>query len=176
MIDEVSALEELERRRMYGKPPTRQPHPHENPDMICASFHRISVVQPENCYNCVHRHGYPQYLFGDENCDSFVESRIHTSAPAPEPATAPCPQHRIWQHCPVAAQVAKAERERAQQRIDAAIEQLSDINKYAREEYEEANLSDNEREMRIHLEYGNRVWGVVRFLRAQPEPQQEERR
>ena len=108
------------------------------------------------------------------NFGEFWSSSVnHTSAPAPEPATAPCPQHRIWQHCPVAAQVTKAERERAQQRIDAAIEQLSDINKYAREEYEEANLSDNEREMRIHLEYGNRVWGVVRFLRAQPEPQQE---
>jgi hypothetical protein len=65
------------------------------------------------------------------------------------------------------AQVAKAAREQAQQSIDAAIEQLSDINKYACEEYEEANLSDNEREMRIHLEYGNRVWEVVRFLRSQ---------
>lgn len=57
--------------------------PKENPPMICASFHRLSIVQPENCYNCVHRHGYPQYLFGDENCDSFIDTR---SRPHPAPA------------------------------------------------------------------------------------------
>jgi len=84
--------------------------------------------------------------------------------------------HLEWEHLKEHdAQVAKAEREQVQSQIDAVIEQLSDINKYAREEYEEANLSDNEREMRIHLEYGNRVWGVVRSLRQQ-EPQQEGRR
>lgn len=54
----------------------------ENPPMICASFHRLSVVQPEHCYNCVHRHGYPTYLFGDSNCDSFIE--IHSN-PIPKP-------------------------------------------------------------------------------------------
>jgi hypothetical protein len=44
-----------------------------NPEMRCACFHRFSSVIPENCYNCVHRNGYPAYLFGDENCTRFVE-------------------------------------------------------------------------------------------------------
>jgi hypothetical protein len=48
---------------------------------------------------------------------------------------------------------------------------LSDLNKYSCEEYEEASLSDNEKEMRIHLEYGNRLWGIIRSLRtAQEQP------
>ena len=54
---------------------------------------------------------------------------------------------------------AKAEREKV-------IEILGDLNKYSCEEYEEASLSDNEREMRIHLEYGNRTWGIIRSLRG----------
>jgi hypothetical protein len=54
----------------------------------------------------------------------------------------------------------------AQVREDA-IEQLGDLNKYACFEYEEASLSDNEREMMIHLEYGNRVWGIIRSLRTE---------
>jgi hypothetical protein len=53
----------------------------------------------------------------------------------------------------------------------AAIEMLSDLNKYSCEEYEEASLSDNEKEMRIHLEYGNRLWGVIRSLRTAQEQQ-----
>ena len=57
----------------------------------------------------------------------------------------------------------------AQAREDA-IEQLGDLNKYACFEYEEASLSDNEREMMIHLEYGNRVWGIIRSLRTGGEP------
>jgi len=57
---------------------------------------------------------------------------------------------------------AKAERERI-------LEQLGDLNYYACIEYAEANLSDNEREMRIHLEYGNRTWEIIRSLRQQEE-------
>ena len=53
----------------------------------------------------------------------------------------------------------------------AAIEMLSDLNKYSCEEYEEASLSDNEKEMRIHLEYGNRLWGIIRSLRTAQEQQ-----
>jgi len=49
---------------------------------------------------------------------------------------------------------------------EKVIEILSDLNKYSCEEYEEASLSDNEREMRIHLEYGNRTWGIIRSLRG----------
>jgi hypothetical protein len=50
--------------------------------------------------------------------------------------------------------------------LENIIEQLSDLNHYSREEYKEASLSDNEREMRIHLEYGNRLWGIIRSLRT----------
>jgi hypothetical protein len=63
----------------------------------------------------------------------------------------------------------KAEREKV-------IEILSDLNKYSCEEYEEASLSDNEREMRIHLEYGNRTWGIIRSLRGGATEEGGERR
>ena len=101
-----------------------------------------------------------------EDCEGPCSE--HTSAPSPDK----CCIGLTYEQCQEVsarekAEAAKAAREQAQQSIDAAIEQLSDINKYACEEYEEANLSDNEREMRIHLEYGNRVWEVVRFLRSQ---------
>lgn len=46
---------------------------HENPEMRCYAFHRLWVTQPENCYNCVHRHGYPVYLFGDDGCENFIK-------------------------------------------------------------------------------------------------------
>ena len=51
--------------------------------------------------------------------------------------------------------------------LDEIIETLSDLNRYSCQEYEEASLSDNEREMRIHLEYGNRLWGIIRSLRTE---------
>lgn len=44
----------------------------ENPEIICASFHRLWITQPDHCYNCVNRSGYPMYLFGDSNCQNFV--------------------------------------------------------------------------------------------------------
>jgi len=44
----------------------------ENPEMICAAFHRLWVTQPCNCYNCAHRNGYPTYLFGQSDCQNFV--------------------------------------------------------------------------------------------------------
>jgi hypothetical protein len=31
-----------------------------------------------------------------------------------------------------------------------------------RAEYGDAETSDNEREMRIHLEYENRIWGILK--------------
>ena len=44
------------------------------------------------------------------------------------------------------------------------LESLDDLRKYANEEFKEANLSDNEREMRIHLEYENRIYGIIKSL------------
>lgn len=38
----------------------------------------------------------------------YTRSRPHTSPPAPE---APCPQHKVWQHCPVAGEIARKARE-----------------------------------------------------------------
>ena len=60
------------------------------------------------------------------------------------------------------AQVAKAERERV-------LETLEDLRKWSNGEYNEAYLSDNEREMRIHNDYGCKIWGVMESLRTQPE-------
>ena len=39
---------------------------------------------------------------------------------------------------------------------------LTDLIKYAIAEFEEARLSDNEREMRIHLEYTNKIADIIR--------------
>ncbi|MDD5348263.1 MAG: hypothetical protein PHT59_06600 [Candidatus Omnitrophica bacterium] len=44
-----------------------------NPQMRCAAFHRLSCVIPPNCYNCVHRSGWPTYLFGHKDCKNFVK-------------------------------------------------------------------------------------------------------
>lgn len=52
-------------------------------------------------------------------------------------------------------------------------ELLDDVRKYANGEYKEADLSDNEREMRIHLEYENRIWGIMKSLRSTT-PQSEQ--
>lgn len=54
---------------------------------------------------------------------------------------------------------AKAERE-------WVLESLDGLRKYANAEYKEAELSDNEREMRIHLEYENRIWGIMQPLHS----------
>jgi hypothetical protein len=45
------------------------------------------------------------------------------------------------------------------------LDKLDELRKYANGEYKEADCSDNEREMRIHLEYENRVWGIMREFR-----------
>jgi hypothetical protein len=45
----------------------------ENPEMRCDNYHRLSVLQPDHCYNCMMRKGYPWYLFGDKVCENFRE-------------------------------------------------------------------------------------------------------
>ena len=48
---------------------------------------------------------------------------------------------------------------------DKVLELLEDLRKYANGEYKEADLSDNEHDLRIHLEYENRIWGIMKELR-----------
>ena len=48
---------------------------------------------------------------------------------------------------------------------DTVLELLEDLRKYANGEYKEADLSDNEHDLRIHLEYENRIWGIMKELR-----------
>ena len=48
---------------------------------------------------------------------------------------------------------------------DKVLELLNDLRKYANGEYKEADLSDNEHDLRIHLEYENRIWGIMKELR-----------
>jgi hypothetical protein len=43
---------------------------------------------------------------------------------------------------------------------EKVLELLNDLRKYANGEYKEADLSDNEHDMRIHLEYGNRIMEI----------------
>ena len=141
--------------------PARQPHPDD-----------LFLITREELDRCCSQMSAAGYKVSANYIEALVLSRPHISTPAPARDFVNTPE-KPWCYpgCMLVsnaeAEAAKAAREQAQQSIDAAIEQLSDINKYACEEYEEANLSDNEREMRIHLEYGNRVWEVVRFLRSQ---------
>ena len=44
------------------------------------------------------------------------------------------------------------------------LELLDDLRKYANGEYKEADLSDNEHDLRIHLEYENRIWSIMKEL------------
>lgn len=37
----------------------------------CSLYRRISVQQPDHCYNCGMRDGYPQNLGGDKQCSNF---------------------------------------------------------------------------------------------------------
>jgi hypothetical protein len=53
---------------------------------------------------------------------------------------------------------------------DKALELLNDLRGYANGEYAVANLSDNEHDARIHLEYENRIWGIMKELRQAGEP------
>ena len=49
---------------------------------------------------------------------------------------------------------------------DAVLELLNDLRRYANGEYKEADLSDNEHDLRIHLEYENRIWAIMQGLRT----------
>jgi hypothetical protein len=54
---------------------------------------------------------------------------------------------------------------------EKVLELLNDFRRYANGEFKEADLSDNERETRIHLEYENKIWGIMQELRSkQGEP------
>lgn len=50
------------------------------------------------------------------------------------------------------------------------LELLDNLRRYANGEYKEADLSDNEHDLRIHLEYENRIWGIMKELRQEGEP------
>jgi hypothetical protein len=50
---------------------------------------------------------------------------------------------------------------------DKVLELLDGLRKYANGEYKEADLSDNEHDLRIHLEYENRIWGIMKGLQQQ---------
>jgi adenosyl cobinamide kinase/adenosyl cobinamide phosphate guanylyltransferase len=48
---------------------------------------------------------------------------------------------------------------------EKVLDLLDDLRKYANGEYNEAELSDNEHDLRIHLEYENRIWGIMKERR-----------
>jgi hypothetical protein len=48
---------------------------------------------------------------------------------------------------------------------ERVLDLLDDLRKYTSGEYKEAELSDNEHDMRIHLEYENRIWEIMIELR-----------
>ena len=52
---------------------------------------------------------------------------------------------------------------------EKVLDLLDDLRKYANGEYNEAELSDNEHDMRIHLEYQNKIWGIMKEIRQSKE-------
>lgn len=92
------------------------------------------------------------------------------SRPAHSPKGCPACQNTDCDYCDLMERplpdLEKALAEAAAKAREDVLEQLSDLNRYACQEYDEASCSDNEREMRIHLEYGNRTWGIIRSLRT----------
>ena len=54
---------------------------------------------------------------------------------------------------------------------EKVLELLNVLRRYANGEYKEAELSDNEHDMRIHLEYENRIWEIMIELRQSKEEQ-----
>jgi hypothetical protein len=50
---------------------------------------------------------------------------------------------------------------------EKVLELLKGLRRYSSGEYIEAELSDNEHDMRIHLEYENRIWEIMIELRQQ---------
>ena len=56
---------------------------------------------------------------------------------------------------------------------EKVLEQLNDFRRYANGEYKEADLSDNEHDLRIHLEYENRIWGIMKDLRQQGKQEEQ---
>ena len=52
-----------------------------------------------------------------------------------------------------------------QNQREKVLDGLDGLRKYANGEYKEADLSDNEHDLRIHLEYENRIWGIMKELR-----------
>ena len=53
---------------------------------------------------------------------------------------------------------------------EKVLDGLDGLRKYANGEYKEADLSDNEHDLRIHLEYENRIWGIMKELRQVGSP------
>jgi hypothetical protein len=127
-----------------------QPHAHCNHECVCDDFH------PE--YD-------PDYQEVCNNKDCEHDTRAtNTNPPAPD-TDRHDPRIELRRVCEQEehdAQVAKAEREQV-------LETLEDLRKWSNGEYNEAYLSDNEREMRIHNDYGCKIWGVMESLRTQPE-------
>ena len=96
------------------------------------------------------------------NQEKTIFRVLSRSRPAPSPDCMKCTK--------AADGYCLGKEEGAAQAREKVLEQLSDLNRYACQEYDEASCSDNEREMRIHLEYGNRTWGIIRSLRTGGEP------
>ena len=40
--------------------------------MRCKNYYKLSCLQPEHCYNCAMRSGYPWDLRGDKKCENYV--------------------------------------------------------------------------------------------------------
>ena len=126
-----------------------------NPQPFNPCPHKILMTL---CGDCNYTHSDCQYQilkWDGEMLQKMLCGVPHTPA-------APAERHLIYTVGECMTQCQKAREDEREQ----VIEILGDLNKYSCEEYEEASLSDNEREMRIHLEYGNRTWGIIRSLRG----------
>ena len=114
------------------------------------------------------------------------ERKTATHAPAAPAAPEPkCDDCRFVKECPLlyfppCEQLARNDerhyREKANAEREKMLERLEGFRKYSNGEYNEAYLSDNEREMRIHNDYGCKIWGIMGSLRGGATEEGGERR
>ena len=138
-------------RKRYGHPINIHP-------LCCKNCICFSVINQTNY--CSSLDGVPRFISRSQIY--FIE-RVGCASHTPA-----APAERLCDECNIIELEEKLTNleQQIKDEHEKVIEILSDLNKYSCEEYEEASLSDNEREMRIHLEYGNRTWGIIRSLRG----------
>ncbi len=159
---------------------SEQPHPERCENKMTGDVITLSKDEYERL--AAYRKRVIPYMCPDEAKDwqvffDLVETRTHSSATEPADPAGDCDTCRFVKECaPLYLPPCYNRGAIRAAQTPEVLESLDKLGEYADSEYEEANLSGNEREMRIHLEYTNRIWGIMKSLRGGATQQGGERR